>query len=195
MCLVFLAALASAAWCQSSVGGSDGRTTRDLTAVGEGDVAPLRSSVGGPAYLSVLDVAGKLLVALLVAWGLVHAARWWQQSRIQGPRPAGRDGEMWMEEVLSLGADGRLYLVEVAGRRMLLAARDGSIRRVADIGDEEEIAPAAYRSVRRRADGTIDELNVRRAPVSTRPVRPDLVRDDESWEERRGRLLRELQER
>jgi flagellar biogenesis protein FliO len=146
-----------------------------------------------PASLSVLDVAGKLVIALVVGYGIIRGIRWWQDSRlnVSGEGRGGR--RMWLEETLSLGADGRLYLVEVEGRRMLLAARDGSVAEVAKVTEEPE-RPNAYRSVRKRSDGSTDELNVRQADISTRSVRPDLVEEDESWEERRGRLLRELQE-
>ena len=76
---------------------------------------------------------------------------------------------------------------------MLLAAREGSVAQVAEFGDEP-VRPAAFRSVRTRTDGSTDELNVVQAGVSTRAVRPDVVESTESWEQRRGRLLRELQE-
>jgi flagellar biogenesis protein FliO len=146
-----------------------------------------------PASLSVLDVAGKLVIALVVGYGIIRGIRWWQESRlnVSGEGRGGR--RMWLEETLSLGTDGRLYLVEVEGRRMLLAARDGSVAEVAKV-TEEPVRPNAYRSVRKRSDGSTDELNVRQADISTRSVRPDLVEEDESWEKRRGRLLRELQE-
>ena len=150
---------------------------------------------GAPASLTVLDVLGKLVIALVLAYGAIRAIRWWQDHRMNTGSEGGRGGRrMWLEETLSLGTDGRLYLVEVEGRRMLLAARDGSVAEVADVS-EHPVRPSAYRSVRKRADGSSDELNVRQADISTRSVRPDLVETgDESWEQRRGRLLRELQE-
>ncbi|MGI5817250.1 MAG: flagellar biosynthetic protein FliO [Armatimonadota bacterium] len=147
------------------------------------------------ASLSVVDVVGKLMLALVVAWGVIRGIRWWQHSRLNSLGEGGRGGRrMWLEETLSLGADGRLYLVEVEGRRILLAARDGSVVEIADVTGEPT-GPSAYHAVRRRADGSTDELNVARAGISTRSVRPDVVEGgDESWERRRGRLLRELQE-
>ncbi|MFW5866286.1 MAG: flagellar biosynthetic protein FliO [Armatimonadota bacterium] len=147
-----------------------------------------------PVSMSVVDIVGKLIVVLAVAWGVVRAVRWWHDRRLSCPGDGGRGGRrMWLEETLSLGADGRLYLVEVEGRRMLLSARDGNVVEVANV-TEQPAEPATYRSVRKRADGSTDELNVARAGLSTRAVRPDVVESDESWEERRGRLLRELQE-
>lgn len=76
---------------------------------------------------------------------------------------------------------------------MLLAGRDGAVAQVAEL-TEEPVRPVAYRSVRKRHDGSTDELNVVQAGPATRAVRPDVVESDESWEQRRGRLLRELQE-
>jgi flagellar biogenesis protein FliO len=148
-----------------------------------------------PASVSALDIAGKLVITLVVAWGAVRAVRWWHERVPASPGEGGRGGRrMWLEETLPLGADGRLYLVEVEGRRMLLSASEGSVVEVATLNDEPA-APSAYRSVRRRADGSVDELNVAGGKISTRAVRPDVVEGDgESWEQRRGRLLRELQE-
>lgn len=148
-----------------------------------------------PASVSALDIAGKLVIALVVAWGAVRAVRWWHERVPGSSGEGGRGGRrMWLEETLPLGADGRLYLVEVEGRRMLLSASEGSVVEVATLTDEPA-APSAYRSVRKRADGSVDELNVAGGKISTRAVRPDVVEGDaESWEQRRGRLLRELQE-
>lgn len=166
-------------------------TVEDEAAADE--AAYLPADAGEPTSLAVLDVVGKLVVVLAVAWGAVRVVRWWHDRQVACSGDRGRGGRhMWLEETLSLGADGRLYLVEVEGRRMLLTARDGNVVEVADVS-AKPTAPATYRSVRKRADGSTDELNVR-ADISTRPVRPDVVESDESWEERRGRLLRELQE-
>ncbi len=178
----------TAAWAQAEDGGEAATPPAD-----EGGYLPAET---GGSTLSVLDVLWKLALAALLAWGVVHGIRWWRDAQFSAAGDAGRGGRrMWVEETLSLGSDGRLYLVEVEGRRMLLAAQEGSLAQIADV-DEKPGPPSAYRSVRKRADGSTDELNVRRADVSTRAVRPDVVDEDtESWEERRGRLLRELQER
>lgn len=170
----------------------DGAGTAHAPADEGGYLPPTES---GPASLTVLEVAGKLVIALVVAYGVIRAIRWWQDHRANTIGEGGRGGRrMWLEETLSLGTDGRLYLVEVEGRRMLLAAREGGVTEVADVS-EHPVRPSAYRSVRKRADGSTDELNVRQADISTRSVRPDVVETgDESWEQRRGRLLRELQE-
>jgi len=201
--LIALAALAlcSCAWCQSPgdrAGSQDIPYNWEPVAADAPDVGA--ESASGPAYLSILDALGKLLIAVVIAWGLVHAVRWWQETRGGADRFGGAaDRQMCVEETLSLGADGRLHLVEVAGRRLLLASHEGAVRQIAELtevapDDREEPGPSAYRSVRRRADGSSDEVNVARAPISTRPVRADVVRESENWEQRRGRLLRELQE-
>lgn len=156
----------------------------------EGGYAP---GGGGPTSLSVLDIAGKLVIALVVAYGAIRGARWWHDNRLRADGEGYGGRHMWLEETLSLGADGRLYLVEVEGRRILLAARDGAVAQVAEM-TEQPVRPSAYRSVRKRADGSTDELNVVQLGTSTRAVRPDVIESDESWEQRRGRLLRELQE-
>jgi hypothetical protein len=146
------------------------------------------------ASISVLDIAGKLLVALAVAWGAVKAVRWWHDSRLRSVGDEGRGGRrMWLEETLRLGPDAQLYLVEVEGRRMLLCSGESGVVEVADVS-KREASPTLYRSVRKRSDGSTDELRVAGAGISTHAVRPDVVEDSESWEQRRGRLLRELQE-
>lgn len=161
-------------------------------AADEGGYLPARTS--GPAYLSILDVVGKLILAVLIAYALLHAIRWWQNSQMRGGLGASSGGRlMRIEESLSLGTDGRLYLVEVDGRRMLLAGREDGLMQIADLSEESR-EPTAYRSVRQRADGSTDELNVVQSRRSTRPVRPDLTDESEQWEQRRNRLLAELQE-
>ncbi len=157
----------------------------------EGGYAP--AGGGGSAALSVLDVAGKLVIALVVAYAAIKSVRWWKDNRPSADGEGHGGRHMWLEETLSLGADGRLYLVEVEGRRMLLSARDGGVVQVAEM-TEPPVRPSAYRSVRKRGDGSTDELNVGQAGVTTRSVRPDVAQSDESWEQRRGRLLAELQE-
>lgn len=195
--LVILACLAlgSYAWCQTQQGGAaspDGAYHWPMDS-GEGlDAAP--ASAASPVYLSVLDVLGKLVIAVLLAWGIVHALRWWRDDRGRLSRAASSGRQLRLEESLALGTDERLYLVEVAGRRLLLAGGEGGLHSIAQL-DEVEAAPSVYRSVRRRADGSSDELNIAHTRLSTRPVRPDVVADDESWEQRRTRLLEELQQR
>ncbi len=158
----------------------------------EGGYLPAETS--GPAYLSILDVAGKLIVAVVIAYGLLYAIRWWRDNRLQaGTQAPSRERRMTLEETLALGPDGHLYLVEVEGQRMLLAARQDGLERVAELTDEGP-RPSAYRSVRQRTDGSTDELNVVQGRTSTRAVRPDLTDDGEEWKERRNRLLAELQE-
>lgn len=159
----------------------------------EGGYLPAEST--GPAYLSVFDVLGKLIIVLLLAYAALHAIRWWQNHQMNSA-PAGASGgrQMRLEESLSLGSDGRLHLVEVDGRRMLLAGGEDGLMQIADL-TEEPVRPREYRSVRQRADGSTDELNVSASRISTRPVRPDLLDETESWETRRQRLLAELQEK
>ncbi|MGD9494922.1 MAG: flagellar biosynthetic protein FliO [Armatimonadota bacterium] len=180
--------LCAAGWCQGPGG----------AAAGEGagyEWTPAQEPAPTAGSVSMLDIVGKLMVALLVAWGLVQALRWWQEHRGEG----GLHGTQWgrhmrLEETLSLGPDGRLHLVEVAGRRLLLASREGVVAQLAEL-TEHAPTPPAYRAQRRGADGSTDELTVTQVPLSMRPVRPDVGRESESWEQRRGRLLRELQER
>lgn len=189
MTAVLLVALAACAtgWAQSEAPATE-------YTIG-GPAEPAHTAGSGPAYLSVVELLGKLVVAVLVAWGLVQAVRWWQDRRgnAHGAGPGGR--LLCIEESLSLGADGRLYLVEVDGRRLLLGTGEGMVAQIADIS-EAPPRPSLYRSIKRRADGGSDELTIAHRPVSTEPVRPDLVETDEgeSWEQRRSRLLRELQE-
>lgn len=158
------------------------------------DAGYLPEGTATPVGLSVLDVAGKLVIAVVLVWGIVRAVRWWHDGGWSIRGEDGRGGRrMWLEETLRLGGDARLYLVEVDGRSILLSSGEGGVVEVKSIADEPAV-PSAYRSVRTRADGSTDELNVAHAEMSTRAVRPDVVESDESWEQRRGRLLRELQE-
>lgn len=158
--------------------------------------APAVGNPSAPARVSVIDLVGKLIAVLALGWGVTRAARWWQGVRgagLLGGAPAGR--LMCVEETLSLGADGRLHLLAVDGRRLLLAGTAEGLRQLADLTPPpEDGAPSLYRSRRQRADGTVDELNILQAPASRRPLRADLTRGSEDWQARRDQLLRELQE-
>ncbi|GEM_PF-6703090 len=157
----------------------------------EGGYVPQRS--GGEVALSVLDVAGKLVIVLAVTCGIIRGLRWWKDYRLNAGGEGHGGRHMWLEETLALGAEAQLHLVEVEGRRILLATTAGGVTQVGEVA-EQPVRPEAYRSVRKRSDGSTDELNVVQAGITTRAVRPDVVASDESWEQRRGRLLRELQE-
>ncbi|MGC9318521.1 MAG: flagellar biosynthetic protein FliO [Armatimonadota bacterium] len=177
-----------------TVGWAQSETPAPEYTIGE-TAGPAHGAGSGPAYLSVVELLGKLLVAVLVAWGLVQAVRWWQ-DRHGATHGTGAGGRLLrIEESLSLGADGRLYLVEVDGRRLLLGGSEGAVVQIADLSDGPS-RPSIYRSIKHRADGGADELTIAHRPISTEPVRPDLVEtgETESWEQRRNRLLRELQE-
>ncbi len=161
--------------------------TPDAPASDDWQPVPAAQTATGPASLSVLDLLGKLTIAVLVAWGLAHGARWLQQHKTGG-RP------LKLEQTLSLGVDGRLYLIRVDDQRVLLAAREGSVQRI-EIGPEPRTgATPVYRAVTKRHDRPADELNIGHAGISTRPVRSDVVADSDNWTQRRDELLRELQD-
>jgi len=192
-------ALGSYAWGQSAAGADDypdvsyDWRSADTTPMAETPARPT-----GAGHVSMLDVLGKLIVALVVAWGLMRALRWWQETRASGAGGGACGRHMCVEETLSLGADGRLHLVEVDGRRLLLATREQGVRQIADLTPREpepEPVPSVYRSRRQRADGGADELNIAHSSsLPGRPMRHDPGREGESWQARRDRLLAELQE-
>lgn len=158
--------------------------------------APTGAVTTGPASLSVLDLLGKLTIAVLVAWGLAHGARWLQRqnvTRAMTGAPAG-ESPLRLEQTLSLGGDGRLYLITVDDRRVLLAAREGSVQRIEIESETRPGATPVYRAVSRRNDRPADELNIGHAAISTRPVRSDVMADGDNWTRRRDELLRELQD-
>lgn len=193
-------------------------------ASGEVEWQPVADSAhaeAGPAYLSVLDVIGKLTIAVLVAYGVSLAARWAQQrfrpAWAQKRRPEAAE-TMRLEEVLPLGADAKLYIVLVEGHRILLGSQGGNLRHLADLAPTPPTGPSASRSTSRRPGGERDELNIVHAPSSRLrragapasrsrlrqgyagqagrqgAVRSDVVSDEGAWERRRDELLRELQE-
>lgn len=186
--LVMAAALGGArAWCQSPADASSDWQEGDASAT---------DSVQAPARVSAVDLVGKLVAVLALGWGGTRAVRWWQGARagtVFGGAPTRR--LMCVEETLSLGADGRLHLLAVDGRRLLLAGTAEGLRQLADLTPPpEDDTPSIYRSRRQRSDGGVDELNILRGPVGTRPLRADLARDCDDWHARRDQLLRELQE-
>ena len=192
-------ALGSCAWGQSAAGTDEyPDMSYDWRGADTTPMAETPSQSTGAGYVSALDVLGKLILALVVAWGLMRALRWWQDNRAGGAGGGACGRHMCVEETLSLGADGRLHLVEVDGHRLLLATREQGVRQIADLtpreAEPDPVSPA-YHSRRRRPDGTADELNIAHSSsLPGRPMRPDLGREGESWEARRDRLLAELQE-
>jgi len=155
-------------------------------ASGEVEWQPVADSAhaeAGPAYLSVLDVIGKLTIAVLVAYGVSLAARWAQQrfrpAWAQKRRPEAAE-TMRLEEVLPLGTDAKLYIVLVEGHRILLGSQGGNLRHLADLAptppmglrqgyggqDGPQVGPSASRSTSRRPGGERDELNIVHAPSS-----------------------------
>jgi len=158
--------------------------------------APTGEVATGPASLSVLDLLGKLTIAVLVAWGLAHGARWLQRQNVTRAMIGAPAGErpLKLEQTLSLGVDGRLYLITVDDQRVLLAARAGSVQRIETESETRPQSAAVYHSVTRRNNRPADELNIGHAAISTRPVRSDVIADSESWTQRRDELLRELQD-
>lgn len=158
--------------------------------------APAAEITTAPASLSVLDLLGKLTIAVLVAWGLAHGARWLQRNRgvqLVTGAPAGQR-PLKLEQTLSLGVDGRLHLVTLDGKRVLLATREGSVQRIDIESETRSGATPVYRAVTKRHDRPADELNIGHATISTRPVRSDVVADSDNWAQRRDELLRELQD-
>lgn len=165
----------------------------------------------GPAYLSVLDVIGKLTVAVLIAYGLSLAVRWAQQHYPRTNRSSSARS-MRLAEVLPLGPDARLYIVVVEGRRLLLAAQGANIHHLADLDQVSPVPSARFSSTYDESGATRDELNIVHAPLRThwrahgdpragdrsrsrtRPVRSDVVSDQEAWEQRREQLLRDLED-
>lgn len=189
--LLVAAVPCSRAWSQGHAdlpyGASD--STGMSTAEGfEADRAPTR--------VSIIDLVGKFVLVLGLGWGVMRAVRWWQETRggaSPGGGPAGR--QMRVQETLSLGSDGRLHLLSVEGRLLLLAGGPEGLRQLADLTPTtDDDVPSVYRSRRTRTDGAVDELNIVRASVGHQPVRADLTRDAEDWRARREQLLRELQE-
>lgn len=168
----------------------------DATAPAPDQWQPVQTAgPAGPGGLAILDLLGKLTIAVLVAYGLAHGVRLLQQRGLWRQAAAAEGGRaLRVLESLPLGADGRLYLVSVDGTRILLAAREGGIGRIELPADDQPPAAPVYRSVTRRPGEVADEVNIGQARVATRPVRSDVVTDAASWAERRDQLLRQLQD-
>ena len=174
-----------AAWCQPSAD----MDWEAADQAGSAEAAPAAE----PVYLSVLDLVGKLTVAVLIAYGLSLALRWAQQNH-QRPSRTGRRSTMRLEEVLPLGTDARLYIVSVEGRRLLLGGGSGGVHHVTDLGMDLPAGSAGFSYVSRGRGGERDELNIVHAPLPNRTARPNGVSDHEAWARRRDQPLRELQD-
>ena len=81
----------------------------------------------GPAHLSVIDLVGKVSLAILLvyaaAFGLSRARRAGLLKQFAPAAPADAGGLLQLRETLALGQEeGTLYLIEVEGQKMLLGA-------------------------------------------------------------------------
>ena len=86
--------------------------------------APLAA---GPEHVSVLDLVGKISVAILlvyaVAFGLTRARRAGLLAPLSRPEPPAANSLLQLRETLALGEEqGTLFLIEVEGQKMLLGA-------------------------------------------------------------------------
>lgn len=162
--MVLLMAGGAPAWSQPAPEDSG---EAEWEAVSEGEGAAGAASAPGPAYLSVLDVIGKLTVAVLIAYGISLAVRWAQQ-RYPRTHRASSGRSMRLEEVLPLGPDARLYIVVVEGRRLLLAAQGADIHHLADLDQVSPVPSARFSSTYEGAGTARDELNIVHAPLGGR---------------------------
>ena len=202
VCTLALASAAPFGWCEPP---ADGSAEMDWEAAADGGEGA--SPATEPVYLSVLDLIGKLTIAVLIAYGLSLALRWAQHHYLRS-RQTGGHGSMQLEEVLPLGPDAKLYIVSVEGRRVLLASCNDSVQHLSDLGTDLPVGASRFTSVSRGPEAASDELNVVHAPLSTTrlrqgyggqaggqgAVRPDVVSDPEAWAQRRDKLLSELEE-
>lgn len=86
-------------------------------------MSPPIGSGAVPADTLLMTLTGSLVLVLLVVLALIWA---WRRSGLM-PRPAHRNGSIYVVSTRSLGGRERLVMVETPGRRLLLGVTAGHI--------------------------------------------------------------------
>ncbi len=160
-------------------------------AVSSGDIESYESQ-----QVSLLDVLGKLSVAILCIYGVTLGLRWWK-DRTRLPGSGGTEQALLtIREQAHLGPKQKLYLIELGQRMVLLGSGEGELSVLVDL-PVEEVYPAPP-VLPDKVHLTVDDLA---EPVPSEPalelhgarIRTRSQRDEQDWPRRREDLIRALQ--
>jgi len=169
-----------------------------------------------PYRVSVLDVLGKLGVAVLCVYGVILGLRWWRDKMGTAAQQAAYGDQQLLNirQEARLGENDLLYVVELGNRVILIGQGEGQLSVLADLPAEEVVpeekpAPAeegrplrvvdlnqeAAARPQRGLEAELDEVGVGTEPARRgEHIRAQSQRAQEDWPARRDALIRALQE-
>ena len=148
--------------------------------------------------VTILDVLGKLSVAILCIYGLTLGLRWWKdRAALSGSR--GRDEDLLkIKQQAHLGSRQKLYLIELGQRVVLLGSGESELSVLVDLPADEVYAepPPPLSEVHL----TVDDLAESVPAKSTVDLHGEKIRtrsrqDQQDWPQRRELLIRALQDK
>ncbi len=160
------------------------------------------ADAAAPVRVSVLDVVGKLSLAILVGYGVVFILRRLgagKKGLCEKPAfyaPGGR--ELRVQDSLTLpGEEGTLYLVEVQGHTLLIGAAAEPLYLLWTSAAEQTSAlppVSATSAAAPNSSGAAAFSGPRAAAEDKRPLGNVMLRAERDWAQQRRRLINALME-
>jgi len=211
-CLLLIALNGSALWAQADANEADGW----LVPAPGGDEAP--SQTGGDIVsVSLISLLGKLALIGVLIYAAIWGLKQWHGRGIPTPH-SGRRGLIRVREKVSLGTNGKLYVVQFGSRNLLICAVGDQVtlltgNSASEMETDTSQVPASEEQVRvgntsslpmQLADGQSpthpsgygDTSQYQRQSHDANGawVRAENFRRTADWENRRDALVRALQE-
>lgn len=145
------------------------------------------AAITEPARVSMLDIAAKLALLVLAAYGLAWGAKIVQRSGFRLPHATPDEAGDRLQRCadLSLSGGASLHIIEVDSRPLLLATHGGGdVSLLLDLGSPADAGePAAETSGPARRESPEDESDSRTLSA---------LKQDDEWQQRRDSLIRAL---
>ena len=174
-------------------------TTRDSLGGGVEALGTTIDASSETAHVSILDVLGKLSVAILCIYGVILGLRWWRDRTVELQDDSSANGQpLKIKQEARLSEHQRLYVVEIGKRMILIASNDTQLVTLADLPIEEVDPDAELYQPPSAPPLRIMDLNVA-ATDSNRPsqraerLQVQSRRAEEDWPARRDALIKALQ--
>lgn len=155
--------------------------------------------IGGyqPYQVSILDVLGKLSVAVLCIYGAALGLRWWKSKTKLSGYPGADQDLLRIKEQAHLGPRQKLYLIELGQRVVLLGSGEGELSVLVDL-PAEEVYPepsAPLSEVHLTGDDFVEPAPAKSTvELHGERIRTQSWRDQQDWPRRRELLIKALED-
>ncbi len=150
-----------------------------------------------PHRVSILDMLGKLSVAVLCIYGVIWGLRWWKDKTTLEADRGKEEDLLKIKEQACLGQRQKLYLVEVGKHIILIADGDGELSLLADLPAEEVYprpSPPEEQVSLPVIDFSMPAIKGTDQARHGQEIRVRSQRDQQDWPRRRELLIRALQQ-